>query len=250
MLEFFAGGASWAWSVTASEAACPDGTTSNAGGDCVIGCAWLDEGAAGSSFVNQSSGECVACVADGGCVEGQEFVACTRTEQGRCRACAMPADAVGRVFAVRGKCDAYLMKYVPPCPVGYYAGGGRYCERCPTELATTRFPNASRVEQCKCKSGLSRSKESGECVGPALNVYGGLCAAAGIRCDGPLHSTIGTADWQRRRCLWECGIGYYRDTAAEWPNNCVACVLPLDVTALTRGDDDSPLSCEFAARLV
>jgi hypothetical protein len=236
LLEFLDGKV---WEVTANSVACPDDSTSNAGGDCVVQCDWLE---GGGSYVNGSS--CTPCTVNGACGVGQEFVACTRSAQGRCGDCAAPAISDGRVYAVRGNCEASRMKYTPPCPVGHYAQGA-FCEPCPSELSTTTYPNATRVQQCKCKPGLRRSKDSGLCVGQALYAYDGVCA---VGCAPPPHATLGGAEWQLRRCLWECNTGFYHDTEASWLGKCKECDRMTADTggAVTNGEDDSPLSCEFA----
>ena len=53
------------------------------------------------------------------------------------------------------------------------------------------------------------------------------------------------------RCRWECDVGFYRnlDTTTGWGERCKPCArvgfYDESRTPATRGDDDSPLSCEF-----
>jgi hypothetical protein len=240
LLEFLDGRV---WEVTANSVACPDDSTSNAGGDCAVQCDWLE---GGGSYVNGSS--CVPCTVNGACGVGQEFVACTRSAQGRCRDCAAPAISNGRVYAVRGDCEASRMKYTPPCPVGHYALGA-FCEPCPSELSTTTYPNATRVQQCKCKDGLRRSHteagEAGPCIGEDLFVY---CVSAPEQCLVPPNATLAAGDGLGK-CEWVCDTGHYRMRSMDrLADNCSLCErtqAESKKTAITRGDDDEPLSCEF-----
>ena len=176
---------------------------------------------------------------------GQEFVACTRSAQGQCRDCAAPALPDGRVYAVRGNCEASRMKYMPPCPVGHYALGA-FCEPCPSELSTTVYPNATRVQQCKCKKGLRRSHTetgvAGGCVGKDLYVY---CVLQPEQCQVPPNASL-IDSHGLGKCEWECNAGHYRTRIEE--DGCRECkpgLHELGHTPVTRGDDDEPLSCEF-----
>lgn len=230
------------WDLVANTEPCPPDTTSDVGGDCTVGCAWQD----GSNYVDPSTGACVTC---GGlqCGVGQRLVKCTRSAPARCEAC--PARD-GKVYAVAGRCDEDEMRYLPPCPAGFYLGpGGVYCEACGDPLKTTVFPNATRVEQCKCKLGLQWSKELGKCVGRDLYAYeDGACVREGEQCLVPSDAVLVDPG----RCTWECGVGFYRvsDPSAGWLEKCQACergdVEDEMMTASTRGDDDAPLSCEFS----
>lgn len=246
------------WRVTASVEPCPDDTTSMPGGDCVVGCAWGEDGAAEtSSYVNQSSRTCTRCnaageVRAGDCEAGEEYVPCTRTEPPRCRACS--GGVAGKVYVVPGECAEDLMRYTPPCPPGHYqAGGGAewYCNACPAEdgLATTTEWGATRVEQCRCVSGLRRRRD-GVCVGEELYVYedeklGMGCATPGTECVLPEHASLLEGHgWGL--CRWECDAGYYLSTEEEECLECTRVGGEAHRAAATRGDDNSPLSCEFA----
>jgi hypothetical protein len=227
------------WDLVANTEPCPPDTTSNAGGECTVGCAWQD----GSNYVDPNTGACVSC---GGlqCGVGQQAVKCTRSAPARCEACPAVRGGGGgaKVYAVAGRCDEDEMRYLAPCPPGFYLGpGGVYCEACGDPLKTTVFAGGSRVEQCKCKAGLRWSVELGRCVGRELYAYDGwMCADGWSECVLPVHASLtpgGGGGWAR--CVWECDVGYYRVM-----DRCEACFFGPE-NATTRGDDDSPLSCEY-----
>ena len=235
------------WVVTAKAEACPDGTTSLAGGDCIVGCEWRADGR--GYYVNASSGGCVACDAGLQCAAGFEAVGCTRAAQSRCSPC--PALGARRAYVVAGRCDADLVRYLAPdCPAGSYADAGGVCETCPAGgAARTALPGATRVEQCKCSTtaGLRRRKRDGACVSISggLQAYGaeGWCA---VGCNVPPNATL----WRDAGCQWRCDVGLYHDTEAPWLGKCKECVRVAGSNETwlamgTRGDDDAPLSCEF-----
>jgi hypothetical protein len=224
------------WDLVANTEPCPPDTTSRMSGECTVGCAWQD----GSNYVDPSTGACVSC---GGlqCGFGQQLVKCTRSAPARCEAC--PVRGGAKVYAVAGRCDEDEMRYLAPCPPGFYLGsGGVHCEACGDPLRTTVFSGGTRVEQCKCKAGLRWSKELGKCVGRDLYVYDGwMCADGWSECVLPAHAKLapgGGGGWAR--CAWECDAGYYRVM-----DRCEACQGGRPEDATTRGDDDSPLSCEY-----
>ena len=247
-----------AWTVLASEGVCPDDWTSNAGGDCVVGCSWSGSG----SYVNSTTGACIPCVVAGGCKVGQQWMRCTRSAQAKCVNCptsidTVTAEGLGRIYVTPGNCDTSRMRFTPPCPPNFYttsdtvaAGGMVYCDMCPAEgLASTLQPGATRVEQCKCAAGLRRS--NGTCVGEALYSYDdGACVSSPQQCLVPPRAAL-VLDWGDGfgRCLWECNAGYYHATVRAWADRCQPCARlggETQMQAATRGDDDSPLSCEFS----
>jgi len=115
--------------------------------------------------------------------------------------------------------------------------------RCPPFTAT-RLAGAVRVEQCKCYDGFRRG--GGACRAQTLYAYaaGRQCPAAG-RCPVPTNGTLLDA----ATCEWACAAGSFRRTGAGFVDACQPCVgLPAGARAFaTPGDDDAPLSCEFAA---
>ena len=247
-----------AWTVLASEGMCPDDWTSNAGGDCVVGCSWSGSG----SYVNSTTGACIPCVVAGGCKAGQQWMRCTRSAQAKCVNCptsidTVTAEGLGRIYVTPGECDISRMRFTPPCPPNFYTtsdevavGGVVYCDMCPAEgLASTLQPGATRVEQCKCAAGLRRS--NGMCVGEALYSYDdGACVSSPQQCLVPPRAAL-VLDWGDGfgRCLWECNAGYYHATVRAWADKCQPCARlggETQMQAATRGDDDSPLSCEFS----
>ena len=245
-LEFMDGAR---WTVFAKTERCPDDTTSRDGGDCVVGCAWLN-GEAGGSYVNQSTGRCVLCAgaAAMGCRVGEEFIRCSRSQPQRCEPCQNITQ--GLAYVVAGTCDLDLTKHLPPCPRGYYQNGA-YCDACPNAgLENTVLGGAVRVEQCKCLGGLRRSHAMGElgarrtCVGEDLYVYDGECVPFPEQCTNVPSdaSLVDGTGWGR--CAWQCNAGFYREDMAR----CRACVRTGDEMsrrAASRGDDDEPRSCEF-----
>ena len=241
------------WTVTAKTEACPDGTTSVAGGECSVGCEWRADGR--GYFVNASSGGCVACDYGLQCAAGFEAVMCTRAEQARCRACpALPPTNYTGAYVVPGRCDADMVAYLAPnCPPGTYAGAGGVCVACPAAAlgdlfrTATVLKGATRVEQCKCSAtdGLRR-RSDGACVSirGGLLAYDGWCGGEG-GCNVPPNATL----WRDAGCLWRCDAGFYHDTEAPWLARCKPCTrvgsIEAGLAAGTRGDDDAPLSCEF-----
>ena len=238
------------WSVVANVEPCPDGTTSERGGDCAVACVWRADGA--GYYVDRLTGACVSCAAAGAglvCTAGEEKVLCTRDAPPKCRKCPVVGEK-GRKYVELGKCDEDLTRYVVPCPVGYYKNAqSDYCDRCPDELSTTVFAGATRVEQCKCLDGLRLSKELGRCVGEELYVYeDGVCVASPAMCNVPPHARLVDGGTGRGRCVWECDVGYYHAIDGPWMEKCQECKLGAgDIgNATTRGDSDSPWSCEYS----
>lgn len=239
-----------AWSVRANVEVCPDDTTSNAGGDCVVDCVW-NEGAAGSYYVNRSTGACVSCGGAGVCGVAEEYVKCTRDEPGKCVKCASPSSGAPKMYVVPGRCDQDMTRYQPPCPPGYYqsASHPEYCDSCPDPLSTTRLSGATRVEQCKCLDGLRLSTELGRCVGEDLYAYeDGACELSPQSCVVPLEGVLLDQGRGYGRCMWECNAGFYHVAMNVWEPVCAPCVQTagdLGRVAVTRGDNDSPMSCEY-----
>ena len=245
----------WVWTVLASEAACPDDSTSNAGGDCVVGCSWP------GSYVNSTTGACVPCALSGGCEAGQQWVQCTRSAQSQCASCpplsVLEKGLVGRIFVTPGDCDTSRMRFTPPCPRNFYTTSDYvapnrtvYCDMCPSAgFSLTLHPGATRVQQCKCSAGLRRSRE-GICIGEALYSYeDGVCVSSPQRCQSPPRNAL-VRDWGDGfgRCMWECDAGYYHATNRTWADKCQLCTRVGNeslMRATSRGDDDTPLSCEF-----
>jgi hypothetical protein len=243
------------WTVAPNEEPCAADFTSNKGGDCVIGCTWRADGR--GYYVNKDTGACVSCIQgrlSTVCGVGEQLVECTRTAPAKCEAC--PLKDVGllvkgtnwtKVYAVAGTCSEDEMRYQPPCPPGFYLGSdGRYCQTCPDPLSTTVLPGATRVEQCKCKQGLVLSAELGRCVGRDLFAYEhGACIRSTVSCQVPPNATVVDTG----RCKWECNTGFFKRTQSGWLDKCQACKRTTKDgggQARTRGDDDSPLSCEFS----
>ena len=238
----------WVWTVLASEAACPDDSTSNAGGDCVVGCSWP------GAYVNSTTGACVPCALSRGCETGQQWVQCTRSAQSQCASCpplSASEKGLGRIYVTPGDCDASQMRFTPPCPRNFYARKDDvYCDMCPSAgFASTLHPGATRVEQCKCSAGLRRSQE-GVCIGEALYTYeDGACVSSPQQCLVPPRAAL-VLDWSEGfgRCPWECNAGYYHATNRTWADKCQPCARMGNeslMRATSRGDDDTPLSCEF-----
>lgn len=229
-LEFWDGSRS---TVKALQERCPADLTSLAGGDCTTACV-LDQG----WFVDQVTGGCTACVLLA-CGVGQEFVPCSRTQQGFCRNC---TNTDQRVFVRAGSCEGIYKQPAPPCLPGYYLEpGGRYCLECPP-LSATQFSGATRVEQCKCMQGLTRS--GARCIGVDIYVYGnGACVDSLGSCTIPSNADLVHGDgWGR--CLWECHAGYYNRSGGGC-SPCDRVGTEVNRTAATRGDWNEPLSCEF-----
>ena len=146
------------------------------------------------------------------------------------------------VYVTENTCDANTLRSLPPCEVGWYAtgasaGGVSHCERCPA-FTTTFFAGATMLDQCKCVSGMTR-KAAG-CVGESLYEFGEgfVCAGEGA-CKVPSNAVRYPGDGIA--CRWYCNAGYYRDTRAGFESQCRRCLVGL---GRTRGDDDSPWSCE------
>jgi hypothetical protein len=222
------------WTVRAGSEACPQDTTSRDGGDCAVQCEWL-EGA--GSYVNRTSGACVQCVAATGCGVGTEPAVCERDGPGWCRPC--PALEAGKRYMEAGVCGRAV--YMAPCPVGFWGEG--VCEPCPP-FTTTWLAGAVRVEQCKCVAGLVR-RGGGVCVADnplyLFEAGGGVCADV---CPVPGNATlVAVRGVDGRPCVWRCNAGFYRETLA---GQCRACQAAVGKRLATSGDDDSPLSCEWA----
>lgn len=118
-------------------------------------------------------------------------------------------------------------------------------------MSTTELAGATRVEQCKCTAGLRRSQGArSPCKGEALYSYDdGVCVSSPAQCLVPPRAAL-VSDWGDGfgRCGWECNAGFYRATGLAWVDSCQACTRvgnELQRVPATRGDDDSPLSCEF-----
>ena len=145
------------------------------------------------------------------------------------------------VYSKTGTCEANTLRPIPPCVVGSYAVvSGKYCEVCPVFTSTWRT-NATRVEQCKCGEGLMRRASDGACVGEALfSGWEQACVAGGLCGVPPFNATFVSPS-----CDWVCDTGFYHDTLAGWSDKCVACLRSGGGgLATTRGDADSPWSCE------
>lgn len=222
------------WRVPAAQEPCPDGYTSLAGGACTVECPWKDSTGVPTRFVDRGTGLCRLCSVPS-CGLGFEPVLCTAREDGYCRAC---DGADGMVFVVAGTCEKTALRPRPPCVAGYYhyAAGG-YCEECPP-FTSTRFGGATRVEQCKCLDGLIRQPD-GACKGEGLFEYeASVCAGA---CLVPPNGGLLLGGYGGESCRWACNAGYYRDRMAGFASQCRAC---WSGGVRTRGDDDSPWSCE------
>lgn len=229
----FAGGAEWR--VTAAETACETGLTSVVGGDCTLECPWLDSAGRKSRYVDRSTGECRACTQALACGVGSELVPCSAERDAYCRVCAGLL-GVNTTFAAAGTCDAGLLRRLPPCEAGSYLAAAGYCELCPAPTRT-RFGGAVRAEQCKCPDGLSRRMGDGACVSERLYEFE-VCAAGAGGCALPARAArLAGGD----ACRWACNAGFYRDTLAGFGDQCRPC---LGGGTRTRGDDDSPWSCE------
>lgn len=238
------------WTLAANEEPCADDFTSNRGGDCAIGCAWRADGL--GSYVNRATGACVSCAdarAATVCGVGERLAECTREAPAKCEACPLQGGGLlvsntnrTKVYTKPGQCDEDEMQYTPPCPRGFYLGlDGRYCKACPDPLSTTVLAGATRVEQCKCKQGLVLSAELGRCIGEELYAYDiGACVS---ECNHPPNSTVTDSV----RCKWACDLGLYHSREAGWLDKCQPCWRdPADTgRPATRGDDDSPRSCEY-----
>jgi hypothetical protein len=221
------------WRVPAAQEPCPDGYTSLAGGACTVECPWKDSMGVPARYVDRSTGLCRACSTPS-CGLGFEPVLCTAWEDGYCRAC-----ADNGTFVVAGTCEKTAMRRATPCEAGFYAvEGGYYCEECPP-FTSTRFGGAGRVEQCKCLDGLVR--QDGACKGDGLFEYeASVCARTGA-CLVPPNAGLLAGGYGGESCKWACNAGYYRDRMAGLVSQCRMC---LNGGVRTRGDDDSPWSCE------
>ena len=145
------------------------------------------------------------------------------------------------VYSKAGTCEANTLRPIPPCVAGSYVVVNavvRYCEECP-EFTSTWRANATRVEQCKCGEGLMRRASDGACVGEALFSGWEQACVSGGGCGVPPYN----ASFVSPSCDWACDTGFYHDTLAGWSDKCVAC-LGSGGLATTRGDADSPWSCE------
>lgn len=223
----------------AEGARCPSGWTSLAGGACTQACPWATTGGA-YNYVD-AAGACARCLEQGAlaCGLGERFVLCTEAAPSRCEPC--PALPAGATYTTPGSCAATGRR--PPCAAGaYLAPGGLYCQACPPYTAT-RLGGAVRGEQCKCYEGFRRGAD-GACRSRTLYTYppSGLCAADGA-CVVPHNGTL----VDPASCAWACAVGAYRVTGAGFWDSCQPCRgLPAGRRFTTAGDDDAPLSCEFA----
>jgi len=246
------------WEVPAAQAECATDYTSLAGGDCSVGCRWLDAAGVPAQYVDNATGLCRACTPGLACGVGQERVACTARRDAYCRACPSLAGRTVRigfanmplVYTVAGACDESTLKPRGDfCYLGWYLDPTRrWCEKCPP-FTTTLLMAASRQEQCKCVAGLTR--QGGKCLAISLYAFENACALG--PCRTPRNARLvpaGVGD-----CRWECNTGFYRDTLAGFDDQCRACLtreageLEIFASALvyiwrTRGDDDAPYSCE------
>lgn len=225
------------WTVPAAQTVCPTGWTSVAGGPCTVECAWKDSAGQAVRYVNRTTGECRLCTSGLVCGVGEELVECSGEADAFCRSCGVARD--GLVFTVPGACGEETMRPAPPCDAGWYTvGAGLYCEPCP-EYSATRFGLATRAEQCKCLDGLAR--RDGGCVGESFYEFE-ACPKGSCTLPGNAVRLPGTD-----ACRWACNVGYYRDTLAGFADQCRPCLVPRGSQPIawrTRGDDDSPWSCE------
>ena len=222
------------WEMRANQEPCPLDTTSLAGGACTVECRWLDTANRPSQYVDLATGLCRPCTAPV-CGKGEVLQACTPTADALCRACAAVPN---ETYAIAGTCDAGARKPTPPCRPGWYlAGGGLYCEACPAFTAT-RFPGATRPEQCKCVDGMVRQAGLG-CVADGLfeRFDRTVCVAGTCRLPRNARARLDDAE----PCGWTCNAGFYRDTLAGFLDKCRVCLTGL---GRTSGDNDEPWSCE------
>lgn len=224
---------------TAALQPCPDDSTSLEGGPCTVRCDWLDASGDPARYVDPATGACVAC-ATPSCGYGQFLVTCTCSAQAYCQPC--PPPPAGTVYARPGGCNDTYQEPAPPCEPGFYlAPAGWYCEQCPL-FSETLLPGAVSVAQCKCLVGFRRV--AGLCVASSLynfSLWGlGVCAAT--PCSTPLHASVLDA----RLCAWACDPGFYFSSGTGFRDSCRPCAgMPAGAANVTRGDDDSPTSCEF-----
>jgi hypothetical protein len=192
---------------------------------------WKSSAGVPTRYVDRTTtGECRLCSVLS-CGVGFEPVLCTAEADGYCRPCASVA---GLVYTVAGTCEPTTMRKPAPCEAGSYAvPGGAYCEVCPL-YTSTRFAGANRTEQCKCLAGLVR--KGGRCVAEDLFRFEDACVLDGA-CSVPANARVTTG----YACAWECNAGYYRDSLAGFASQCRPCLIG---SGRTRGDDDSPWSCE------
>ena len=220
----------------AAAVACPTGWTSLAGGACTLECPQASTG--GTFNYVGADGVCRRCLDQGAlrCGLGQRFMLCNAWTDSSCVPC--PALPGGSTYTVSGSCDGTAL--LPPCKAGSYLAGW-YCTRCPLYTAT-QLAGGVRVEQCKCLTGFTRV--GGVCQAQTLYVYppSALCAAGA--CPVPRNGTLLSG----ASCAWACAVGTYRVTGAGFLDACQPCQgLPAGARGFTTaGDDDAPLSCEFA----
>ena len=147
------------------------------------------------------------------------------------------------MYVTENTCDANTLRSFPPCAVGWYAvsaGGVQHCERCPM-YSTTLYTGAVMLDQCKCVNGMVRRQGVG-CVGENLYEFGeGLVCAEEGACNKTLPLNAVRYAGDGTACRWYCNAGYYRDTRAGFLSQCRKCLVG---SGRTRGDDDSPWSCE------
>lgn len=211
---------------------CPDQRTSLAGGDCTVECVWLDAGNRPSRYVDMETGLCKACTTPI-CGRGEELVQCTPKADSFCRLCGAVENST---YAEAGTCDSGNLRPVPPCTAGWYmVDSGLFCEQCPVYTAT-RFPGATRREQCKCVDGMVRKGGAG-CVAERLFEFDTVCA--GSVCQAPSNGRLKVDDGVT--CGWACNNGFYRDSQAGFMDSCRQCLVG---AGRTPGDDDEPWSCE------
>jgi hypothetical protein len=148
------------------------------------------------------------------------------------------------VYVSPGTCDASTMRPLPPCVAGWYAASdagvttGWYCVKCPAYTASL-YAGATMLDQCKCVYGMTR--RAGKCVGEALYEEFDALLCAGEACKVPPNAVRYVGDGIA--CRWYCNAGYYRDTRAGFQSQCRRCLVGMGSNR-TRGDDDSPWSCE------
>ena len=225
------------WVVRALEEECPDDWTSLDGGDCTTPCVWRSELGGPGQFVNQSTGACVPC-AGLACGVGRYQIPCTRTGPAVCASC--PSLDDGKVYVKAADCTPSLRRYLPPCPAGFYLDSvAGWCEQCP-RFSTTVAGGAVRPEQCKCVQGFVR--RGGLCVtDDPLYEFGLACA---WNCTVPANARLlAVRDRYGKACPWTCNTGFFKTPAAPLRGKCSPCVG--SGVALSNGDDNSPLSCEF-----
>ena len=230
--------------ITALSSICPSGKTSLDGGDCSISCTLQDERGNGVNYVDPATGLCLPCQ-NPACGLGQYLVPCSPSGQGSCQPCQQDQTNQS-VYVIPNTCDPAYMRPAPPCKAGWYlAPAPPHCERCPAYSATL-FANSTGVQQCKCWTGFRRI--AGQCTAAGLYSYSQnvVCPLLGQdSCNIPQNASF----TGQTGCDWACDVGFYRSSVVGFLEQCRPCLgLPLGGTFITRGDDDSPLSCEFGGQ--